>query len=79
MHFGERRADTNKRIRETEAESVAYVVCAAIGLDPSTGSRDYIGLFGGDSKLLLASLEYVQTTASRILDALEAVPQQQAA
>src|SRR5207245_4425106 len=33
MHFGERRADTNKRIRETEAESVAYVVCSAIGLE----------------------------------------------
>jgi len=26
LHFGERRGDTNKRIRETEAESVAYVV-----------------------------------------------------
>ncbi|MGB8324446.1 MAG: hypothetical protein WCE52_15920 [Candidatus Acidiferrum sp.] len=36
MHFGERRADTNKRIRETEAESVAYVVCSAVGLDPGT-------------------------------------------
>jgi|HubBroStandDraft_6_1064221.scaffolds.fasta_scaffold93373_2 antirestriction protein ArdC len=79
MHFGERRADTNKRIRETEAESVAYVVCSAVGLDPGTGSRDYIGLYGGDSDLLLASLQYVQATASRILEALEAVPQQQAA
>ena len=79
MHFGERRADTNKRIRETEAESVAYVVCSAVGLDPGTGSRDYIGLYGGDSDQLLASLQYVQATASRILEALEAVPQQQAA
>jgi antirestriction protein ArdC len=79
MHFGTRRNDTNKRIRETEAESVAYVVCTAIGLEPGTGSRDYIGLYGGDSKLLLESLEYVQSTASRILNALEAVPQQQAA
>jgi antirestriction protein ArdC len=79
MHFGARRAEMNKRIRETEAESVAYVVCTAIGLDPGTGSRDYIGLYGGDSKLLLASLEYVQAAAWRILDAVEAVPQQLAA
>ena len=78
MHFEERRVDTNKRIRETEAEAVAYVVCTAIGLEPGTGSRDYIGLYGGDSKLLLESLEYVQATASRILDALEVMPQQQA-
>jgi hypothetical protein len=79
MHFGERRADTNKRIRETEAESVAYVVCSAIGLETGTAAQDYLGLYGGDSKLLLESLEYVQATASRILDAIEEKPQQQAA
>ena len=79
MHFGERRPDTNKRVRETEAESVAYVVCTAIGLNPGTGSRDYIGLYGGDSKLLLESLEYVQATASRILDAIAERAHQQAA
>lgn len=55
MHFGERRANTNKRIRETEAEAVAYVICTAIGLEPGTGSQDCIGLYGGDSKLLLES------------------------
>jgi len=79
LHFTDRRKDTNKRIRETEAEAVAYVVCTAIGLNPGTGSQDYIGLYGGDSNLLLASLEYVQTTASHILDALVVVPQEQAA
>ena len=79
LHFGERSGETSKRLRETEAESVAYVVCSAIGLDPGTSSGDYIGLYGGDSKLLLESLEYVQASASRILDAIEAVPQQQAA
>jgi hypothetical protein len=79
MHFGERRADTDKRVRETEAESVAYVVCTAIGLDAGTSSRDYIGLYGGDSKLLLESLEYVQATASRILDAIESRPERLAA
>jgi antirestriction protein ArdC len=79
MHFGDRRAETDKRIRETEAESVAYVVCRAIGMNPGTASRDYIGLYGGDAKLLLASLENVQATASLILNALEAMPRENAA
>jgi antirestriction protein ArdC len=79
MHFGERRTETTKRIRETEAESVAYVVSTAIGLDTGTSSSDYIGLYGGDSKLLIESLEYVRTTASRILDAIERKPLERAA
>ena len=79
LHFSERRTETNKRLRETEAESVAFVVCSAIGLDPGTASRDYIGLYGGDAKLLLESLEYIQETASRILEGIESAPLQQAA
>jgi antirestriction protein ArdC len=79
LHTSERRAETTKRMRETEAESVAYVVCLAIGLETGTAAQDYLGLYGGDSKLLLESLEHVQATASRILDALELRPQQQAA
>src|SRR5262249_43109310 len=79
MHFGERRAQTSKRVRETEAESVAFVVCSAIGLDTGTAAQDYVGLYGGDSKLLLESLEYIQASASRILDAIELKSEQQAA
>jgi antirestriction protein ArdC len=36
MHFSERRTETAKRIRETEAEAVAFVVCNAIGLETGT-------------------------------------------
>ena len=79
MHFGERRAETSKGIRETEAESVAFVVCSSIGLDAGTAAQDYVGLYGGDSKLLLESLEYIPTTASRILDAIQLKPEQHAA
>jgi len=70
MHFAERRSETTKRIRETEAESVAYVVCSAIGLETGTAAQDYVGLYGGDSKLLLESLQYIQQTANRILTAI---------
>jgi antirestriction protein ArdC len=45
LHRGERRHETTKTVRETEAEAVAYVVCRACGLDPSTRSSDYIHLY----------------------------------
>jgi hypothetical protein len=70
MHFSERRKETTKRIRETEAEAVAFVVCNAIGLETGSCSADYIGLYAGDAKLLTESLQYVQQTANRILTAI---------
>ena len=70
MHFSERRAETTKRIRETEAEAVAFVICNAISLETGTASADYIGLYAGDAKLLTESLEHVQQTANRILTAI---------
>jgi hypothetical protein len=72
MHRDERRSSTSKRIRETEAEAVAFVVCSAIGLDTGTAAQDYIGLYGGDAKLLGESLQYIQQTSSAILNAIGA-------
>src|ERR1700691_4565863 len=72
MHRDERRSTTSKRIRETEAEAVAFVVCSAIGLDAGSAAQDYIGLYGGDAKLLSESLEYVQRAATRIFNAIGA-------
>jgi hypothetical protein len=70
---GSNRSTTkSKRIRETEAEAVAFVVCQAIGLETGSAARDYIGLYGGDAKLLSESLEHVQRTATRILNAIGA-------
>jgi N-terminal domain of anti-restriction factor ArdC len=68
MHRDERRSTTSKRTRETEAEAVAFVVCSAIGLETGTAAQDYIGLYGGDAKLLNESLEYIQRTATQILN-----------
>jgi hypothetical protein len=70
MHRGERRSSTSKRLRETEAEAVAFVVCSAIHLETGTAAQDYIGLYGGDAKLLNESLEYIQRTATQILGAI---------
>jgi antirestriction protein ArdC len=67
MHRTERRNSTSKRIRETEAEAVAFVVCHAIGLETGSAAQDYIQLYDGDANLLSASLEYIQQTANQIL------------
>jgi hypothetical protein len=72
MHRDERRSSTTKRIREKEAEAVAFVVCSAIGLETGSAAQDYIGLYGGDAKLLGESLEYVQRTTTQILNAIGA-------
>lgn len=70
LHRGERRAQTNHVVRETEAEAVAFVVSTAIGLDPGTSSSDYIQLHSGDKSTLAESLGYVQRTAAEILKAI---------
>ena len=72
LHRGDRRSSTSTRIRETEAEAVAFVVCHSIGLQTGSASQDYIQLYEGDAKLLTASLEHIQKTAAQILDAIGA-------
>jgi antirestriction protein ArdC len=72
MHRDERRGSTSKRSRETEAEAVAFVVCQAIGLETGSAAQDYIQLYEGDAKLLSESLEHIQQTSARILNAIGA-------
>ena len=71
MHKAERRTATTKKVRELEAESVAFVVGKAIGLVNGTTSADYIQLYQGNASLLAESLEVIQQTANVILAALE--------
>jgi hypothetical protein len=72
MHRDEHCAITSKRSRETEAEAVAFVVSEAIGLETGSAAQDYIQLYEGDAKLLTASLEHIQQTATQILNAIGA-------
>jgi antirestriction protein ArdC len=67
LHRGDRRDHTTRTVRETEAEAVAFVVSAAIGLDAASASADYIQLYRGDKQTLAESLEYIHRTASHIL------------
>src|SRR6266851_7339967 len=71
LHKAERRTTTTKVVRETEAESIAFVVGKAIGLEVGTASADYIHLYHGNASLLAESLEVVQQTSAVILAALE--------
>jgi antirestriction protein ArdC len=70
MHKFERRKETTKTVRETEAEAVAFVVCSALGLATNGAAADYISLYSGDAELLMASLALIQLTASGILKAI---------
>ena len=70
LHRADRRASTTKRIRETEAEAVSFIVCQAIGLESRAVSADYISLWNGDAAVLLGSLELVQHTAMEIIAAI---------
>jgi len=72
LHRDERRSGTSKRVRETEAEAVSFVVCSAMGLETGTAAQDYIQLYEGDAKLLTESLERIQSTATLIIEAIGA-------
>jgi hypothetical protein len=69
LHFTERRGEATKRVRETEAEAVAFVICEAIGLK-AQNSADYIQLYSGDKETLVSSLECIQRTSAEILAAI---------
>jgi antirestriction protein ArdC len=70
LHRGDRRTATSRRIRETEAEATAFVVCDAIGLETGSAASDYIQLWNGDAQLLMESLAYIRQAASQMLRAL---------
>lgn len=69
LHQGAQRTESTKRVRETEAEAVAFVVCEGIGLAASS-SVDYIHLYDGNQETLAASLERIQHTSAEILTAV---------
>ena len=72
LHSDKDNRPKDKKLRETEAEAVAFVVCHGIGLDVNTASSDYIQLYNGDKETLMQSLERIQRTAAEILEAVMA-------
>lgn len=73
MHAAAEERST-RDVLEVEAESVAYVVCSALGLDTSGYSLPYVARWAnGDLKLVSQTADRVVKAAGRILDALESV------
>ena len=70
LHRDKKGTPKDKKVRETEAEAVAFVVCHGIGLDVNSASSDYIQLYNGDKETLIESLGRIQKTASEILEAI---------
>lgn len=66
--------ETDRATKEVQAESVAFTVCAALGLDTSDYSFGYVAGWstGKDAKELTASMEVIRTTAKSILDGIAA-------
>jgi len=60
----------SRKIRETEAEAVAFVVSQTVGLECRTAASDYIQLYDGKKETLMASLERIQATAREIIKAV---------
>ena len=70
LHADKDNMPKDKKVRESEAEAVAFVVCHGIGLDVNSASSDYIQLYNGDKKTLLESLGRIQQVAAEILAAV---------
>ena len=66
-------ADADRRTREVQAESIAYVVSEYLGLDTSDYSFGYIAGWSSDKKLpeLRASLELIRSTADAMIVQLD--------
>ena len=70
---GSEEANADRSTREVQAESVAHVVCRALGLDTSNYSFGYVAGWSHDRELkaLKASLDAIVRTSDKILKAFE--------
>lgn len=73
MHEGITQAEyiEHRGIKETEAESVAYIVAGTLGLDTSAYSVGYVAQWSeGDAELIKETAERVLKTAHQIIEAI---------
>ena len=66
--------DADRHMKEVQAESVAFTVCSAMGIDTSEYSFGYVASWseGREVKELQASMEVIRKTAQLILEGLKA-------
>lgn len=71
---GSRKDETlDRKTKEVEAESIAYVVCQHFGIDTSDYSFGYVAGWSRDRELsdLKSSLNVIQKTAGKIIDGIQ--------
>ena len=73
LHQGERKGQTTKKVRETEAEAVGFIVANAFDLDATSHCAEYIQLYDGNSDTLRESLKHIQSTAQWIVESIHNV------
>ena len=73
LHQGERKGQTTKKVRETEAEAVGFIVANAFDLDATSHCAEYIQLYDGNSDTLRESLKYIQSTAQWIVESIHSI------
>lgn len=65
-----------RSVREVEAESSAFIVCSALGIDCSDYCLPYVTIWNSGRALLSTSLERISKASGLILDALaEKIPE----
>jgi len=62
----------DRKTKEVQAESIAYIVCNGLGIDTSDYSFGYIAGWSGskEAKQLFASMEVIKGTAKAMLEAI---------
>ena len=64
--------DVDRETMEVQAESVAYTVCNMLGMDTKDYSFGYVAGWstGRELKELMASMEVIRKTATKMVEAL---------
>lgn len=75
LHDGEEgeQKDADRHTREVQAESVAYTVCSALGIDTSEYSFGYVASWsnGKEVKELTESMDVIRRTAKEMIEQLK--------
>jgi len=77
LHSREERITLSKKLKETEAEAVAYTVCRHFGLE--TKSPTYLAIYRAEDVDIRTSLDRIVSTVSKIIKGIEAQEQQRKA
>lgn len=70
LHKGPDRMLLSSRQRETEAESIAYVVCSHFGLE--SAAPNYLALWAAKPEQILEAFQRIRDVAASLIDMIEA-------